>query len=111
MAISNYLESFHIKYEEGYNGAQAIEMVEKAIITKNHVDFILMDNEMPGITGLNAAIHIKNLLIKENMSCIPIILISGDPIDNDEEKGITCALQKPVSKSNLSNAISSLNIC
>ena len=60
---------------------------------------------MPGMKGVEAAEKITNSLKSLNKKKIPIIIASGDPLDEDKKKGIISTLQKPFSMVTLKKTI------
>ena len=85
-----FLESKGYKVETKTNGFDAVEFVKE-----NPVDVVLMDESMPGITGLQTLQQIK-----EVNSTIPVVLITKNEAENimDEAIGsqISDYLIKPV---------------
>ncbi len=76
------------------NGIEALEVLET-----EKFDLILMDIEMPIISGYETTRRIRNSNITE-MSQIPIIGISANPLENDAipfiEKGMNDYISKPI---------------
>ncbi len=76
------------------NGIEALEVLET-----EKFDLILMDIEMPIISGFETTRRIRNSNITE-MSQIPIIGISANPLENDAEpfieKGMNDYISKPI---------------
>ncbi len=60
--LSDLMPSFpHIVRAEAQTGASAIEAVNQAAPTNNPINIVLMDIQMPGISGLEAAQHLSRL--------------------------------------------------
>jgi len=85
------------------NGKEAIELLET-----NAIDVILMDLQMPGMDGVEAATYIRGVL-KNN---VPIIALTADAYANEsndyEQAGINTFLAKPFDPVMLCDTILSL---
>ena len=71
------------------NGEEAVE-----IASKEHPDLIFMDIKMTTMTGIEAAILIRN---NPNTASIPIICLSGSEPDSEHENIFDDFIQKPIS--------------
>ena len=80
-----------------FSGKQAI-----AVISSEHVDFVLLDYMMPGLNGIDTLREIRSL---NNGWSFPVYLYSGIQSTNINEKakseGASGVLQKPISINNL----------
>ena len=71
------------------------------VIKRNHIDLVISDTEMPGMTGL----ELKAKLNKEGIN-VPFIGISGRDEYEERWRGLGCTfLQKPYSLDDLKAAI------
>jgi CheY-like chemotaxis protein len=91
LVIEQIMKNAGMKTISAYNGAEAVEKITGGL----KPDFILMDLEMPVMTGLQAAEVIKKKMGSE----IPIIINSGFVSDVERWRlsrlGINDYLQKP----------------
>jgi CheY-like chemotaxis protein len=87
---------------EAENGKQVIALLEK-----QHFDIILMDIQMPEMTGLEAARHIR----QDNQQ-VPIIALTGSDTTAEMEEalasGMSLCLSKPLRPYELALAIAQL---
>ena len=94
------MKLFHDLLEaHGYNVLQAKEGMEGLRMAREHrPDLILMDIQLPGISGLEAT---KRLKADETLKSIPVIAITAFAMAGDEEKiregGCDAYIVKPIS--------------
>jgi CheY-like chemotaxis protein len=85
------------------NGIEALELVKD-----NDYDVILMDIEMPVMSGIEATIKIRTMR-DPRKSHIPIIGLSANPFDEGGEKyiqfGMNDFILKPVTEEDLYNKV------
>ena len=89
--IANYiLLKQGAKVLNAINGDEAIELIKN-----NPVDIVLMDLQMPGINGFEAAKYIRNVL-KNNIPIIALTadIFAGDNIENNPSE-INAFIVKP----------------
>lgn len=103
VAIESVRQHFeNAEVVEATNGKEAIELFEK-----QHFDLIIMDVQMPEMTGLEAARHIR----RHNQQ-VPIIALTGSdtPAEVEEafDSGMDMCLCKPVRPYELALAIAQL---
>ena len=86
------LEKTGYKVLEANNGIEAIEAM-----SKNHVDMLITDLNMPGMDGFELIAHVKE---DENFKHIPIIILTTEGKKEMVMKGLTLGansfLQKPI---------------
>jgi two-component system cell cycle response regulator DivK len=91
---------FHALLEtRGYNVLQARDGMEGLRLARlHHPDLIIMDIQLPGVSGLVVAKSIKD---DENLKDIPIIAVTAFALKGDEERmregGCAAYLAKPIS--------------
>jgi two-component system cell cycle response regulator DivK len=91
---------FHDMLEaRGYNVLQATDGTEGWRMAREHrPDLILMDIQLPGISGLEVT---KRLKADETLKSIPVIAITAFAMDGDEarirEGGCDAYIAKPIS--------------
>jgi two-component system cell cycle response regulator DivK len=99
---------FHDLLEmRGYNLLQAREGVEGLKLAREHrPDLIVMDIELPGISGLEVTKWIKE---DDALKAIPIIAVTAFAMKGDEEKiregGCEAYLAKPISVMNFLSTV------
>ncbi len=105
--IRKMLESYNIDVNVVSNGLEALEN-----LSSNEYDVILMDIEMPVISGYETIRRLKNGDFSEQVKSTPIIGISANPFDHEEhvylEHGMDAYISKPISPEQLEHKISSL---
>ena len=86
------LEKTGYKVLEANNGIEAIEAM-----SKNHVDMLITDLNMPGMDGFELIAHVKE---DEKFKHIPIIILTTEGKKEMVMKGLTLGansfLQKPI---------------
>lgn len=96
---THMLNTYHIKLDSAFSGAQAIEQIKK-----NHYDIIFMDHMMPGMNGIQAVEIIRNLKVG-NCSTVPIIALTANATNENNKKfiksGMDDFLAKPFDLENL----------
>lgn len=83
------------KVESADNGKIALEMLENA--PKNHYAAILMDIQMPIMSGYEATKNIRAFSDKEK-STIPIIAMTANAFEEDKQKAIDCGMNGYIAK-------------
>lgn len=108
--LENYLEKAPFKLIKAQNGAEAVKIVENEVLKgEMHISLILMDCNMPVMNGFIATDKIIESLKRANREIIPIIGITANDIEYEEEKGLAAGmkkmLMKPVKKEEFMNVI------
>lgn len=97
------LEKWGIKVNEATSGKDAIKLFQE-----NNYDMILMDVQMPHMSGLEATEHIRNSNKKEGKS-IPIVALTAASTKEETEKclnaGMNDYLLKPFKQNDLQKVI------
>lgn len=90
--------------DEASNGSEGIE---KAL--KLQPDIITLDRRMPDMDGMEVLEHLRSQSYQKE-----IVLISGDDLSaikpQAKELGVTCFFSKPVSRQELKEGLSKLNL-
>jgi len=106
--ISEILRSLGHEFIEAENGLQALEALEK----NNDIDLVLMDIEMPVMSGYEAMIYIREKLVYPK-SDIPIIALTAHSpavlIEECPGKGFNQMLVKPYSIDKFAEVLSGYN--
>jgi CheY-like chemotaxis protein len=93
--IKSLLEKRDITVELAINGLEAIEIFEKS--TPHYYDFILMDIEMPAMTGFDAAKAIRNSFHEQSQT-IPIIAMTLNKFAEDLALSISVGINDYILK-------------
>lgn len=105
LIIRVMLDALGYKYDVAINGAEA---VEKFIQSKYSI--ILMDIEMPVMSGYEASTKIRALESEKSLSPTPIIILTANPIDEVKlhtvDLNIAEVITKPFTFNKLSASIS-----
>lgn len=98
MVIQEYLKPYHIQISTANSGYEAIQMAGNEVY-----DMILMDHMMPGMDGIEAANHIRNLSFLHKK--IPMIAFTANAISSEYPKfidaGFNDVLYKPISANSI----------
>lgn len=102
--ISKMLEGLGYAVKIASNGPEALE-----ILKSNYFDVILMDIEMPVISGYETIRRLKSGDYPNNIKNIPIIGISANPFEDNEEiyleHGMNAYISKPIQVDDLNTKI------
>jgi two-component system phosphate regulon response regulator PhoB len=99
MLMRNLLREFGFEPVAARSGEQAIAEAQERT-----PDLILLDRNMPGMTGDEV---LRELRSRDNLSSVPILILSGEPIAPDEiqRMGATGAVLKPFDVASLIETI------
>jgi signal transduction histidine kinase/CheY-like chemotaxis protein len=104
--ISTIAKKYGMAYDEVENGAEALEMIRK-----NQYDVVLMDVRMPEISGMDAAVLIRQMADKTKAG-VPIIALTATSSPEKKEKyiraGMNEVLTKPFKEQDLLSTIENL---
>jgi PAS domain S-box-containing protein len=110
--MTTYLESRGYRIIVAENGQQAISILEDCasdLVEIEHPDIILMDIQMPGMDGLEATEHIRQL---PGCAAIPIVALTALAMPKDRQRcldaGANQYMTKPVKLSQLFISIETL---
>lgn len=107
--IKKMLENLSLDVTIVSNGIEAL-----SILSQEKFHLILMDIEMPVISGYETIRRIQNGDFDQSTKNIPIIGISANPFQNDQHEylrqGLSDYIIKPLSQEELSEKISGLLI-
>jgi signal transduction histidine kinase/DNA-binding response OmpR family regulator len=92
VAIS-MLEILGCSYELAENGRQVL-----AILDNSHFNLVLMDCQMPGMDGFEAAAEIRRQEQEEQGVHIPIIAVTANAMEGDREQCIAVGMDDYLSK-------------
>ena len=91
--FNDLLEAHGYKTVQARNGVEAVELARK-----HHPNLILMDIQLPEVSGLQVTQWIKD---DESLRSIPVVAITAFAMKGDEEKirqgGCEAYLSKPIS--------------
>lgn len=100
MIAKQILHSLGMQVIEAANGEEAI-----AILTRESVDVVLMDCQMPVLDGYAATREIRRLEAKSGLARVPILALTADAFDDDahraRESGMDAHLAKPYARDQL----------
>lgn len=108
MFITMILDRYGMSYDLANDGVEAVEMFRK-----HSYDLILMDENMPRMTGIEATGEIRKIEKEENReSSVPIIALTANAVAGDRERliasGMNEYISKPVNPDVLVRAIATL---
>ena len=105
--LKHMLMKMGIKFDTASNGKEAVE--KTLIRKKNNFGLILMDLNMPVMNGIDATLQIKEAEARDQISDIPIIMLSAqgdDQIIKDAmSAGVLEFIEKPISRSKLESSL------
>ena len=101
--ISDYLEAFGYRLLAARNGFEAIQKV-----SREQVDLVLMDVQMPGMDGFEATRAIRSLP-DVRQSSVPIIMVTALVMPGDMERcmaaGANHYMPKPINLKELASTV------
>lgn len=99
------LEKLKLDFDIANDGKEAIDK-----FNNNQYDLVLMDENMPNMSGTEATKEMLKIEKEKNLSHTPIIALTANALEGDKEKfllaGMDQYLSKPITKSKLSNVLS-----
>ena len=99
------LEKLKLDFDIANDGKEAIDKFKN-----NKYDLVLMDENMPNMSGTEATKEMLKIEKEKNLSHTPIIALTANALEGDKEKfllaGMDQYLSKPITKSKLSNVLS-----
>jgi CheY-like chemotaxis protein len=108
LLVSEILKSLGHDFIEAENGLQALEALEN----NNDIDLVLMDIEMPVMSGLEAMKYIREKLVYPK-NLIPIIALTahnpGFFTDDNMDRGFNQTLVKPYSIDKIAELLKGYN--
>ena len=100
MFMKVILKKMKLKFEIASDGVQAVEKFKN-----NSYDLILMDENMPNMSGIEATQHIRKYEKENNLTHTPIVALTANALKGDREKflssGMDEYLTKPLNKNKL----------
>ena len=104
MFIKIILENAGMTYEMAHNGVEAVEKFQEG-----NYDLILMDENMPKLSGIGATKAILEIEEEQNLKHTPIISLTANALSGDREHflaaGMDDYLSKPIKPGTLINTI------
>lgn len=86
------MENWHFKVDVAQNGLEAVRLA-----TENTYDIILMDIQMPELSGIDAAELIRSFP-DETKANVPIIALTANALKGDAEKYLSSGMNDYISK-------------
>lgn len=86
------MESWQFEVDVAQNGREAVEMA-----TQKTYDVVLMDIQMPEMSGLDATHAIRSLADKQRSS-VPIVALTANALKGDAEKYLSIGMNAYISK-------------
>ncbi len=105
MLIALILKDLDLEYTLANNGQEAVDLLQGA-----SYDVILMDENMPVMSGLEATQKIRELEQKSNLKQTPIIAVTANTMSEDRRRfldaGMNDYLAKPYSEASIKEVLS-----
>jgi CheY-like chemotaxis protein len=91
---------YHV--ESCANGLAALEFLR----TKDQLDVLIVDNNLPGISGLELVLRVRSIVQRRNL---PIIMLSGDDVEKEAWRaGVDAFLEKSKAAKELAGTVERL---
>ena len=87
------LKKMGLQYEIANDGLEALEMFQQ-----QKFDLILMDENMPRMSGIEATQQIRKIEKEKNLLHTPIIALTANALQGDQEKFISAGMDEYLSK-------------
>lgn len=98
-------KKLNLTFDIANDGIEAVEMYKT-----NKYDLVLMDENMPNMSGTNATIKILEYEKEHNLTAIPIIALTANALKGDKERflsvGMKDYLSKPLKQIELTKVLS-----
>ena len=105
MIARELLRSFGVQVVEAGDGAQAVE-----VLSRQHVDLVLMDCQMPVMDGYQATEEIRRREAQQGLGRMPILALTANAFEEDAERarqaGMDGHLAKPYTRAQLRELLS-----
>ena len=99
------LQSLGLEIIEANDGAEALD-----VLSRQSVDLILMDCQMPVMDGYTATLHIRDREVRQRLPRTPIVALTADAYEEDAQRaldvGMDAHLTKPYTRDQLREIIS-----
>lgn len=92
---ADILHGMNVDVECAENGEKAVELIKNSL--PGYYDLVLMDIQMPGMDGLEAARQIRALSNKE-LSSIPIAAMSANALIDDRRRALEAGMNAHIAK-------------
>ena len=100
MFMKVLFRKLNLNFELANDGVEAVEMFKT-----NKYDLILMDENMPNMSGIEATQHIREYEKQNNLTYTPIVALTANALKGDREKFLSAGmdeyLTKPLNKEKL----------
>jgi two-component system, sensor histidine kinase len=100
MIARELLRSFGVQVVEADDGAQAVD-----VLSRQHVDLVLMDCQMPVMDGYEATQEIRRREAQQGLGRMPILALTANAFEEDAERarlaGMDGHLAKPYTRAQL----------
>lgn len=93
LLMSIILDSYGVSYDIANNGLEAVELFKE-----KKFDLILMDKNMPELSGIGALIQIREHEAKNALEKTPIIAVTANALTADVEKFLSAGMDGFISK-------------
>jgi CheY-like chemotaxis protein len=106
LVATSFLETLGYAFDTAASGEEALQKFAAA-----RYDAVLMDVQMPGMDGLEAARRMRALEKEKNLAAAPIIAVTGHATQDDllfaKRAGMDACLSKPFTLATLGEALRS----
>jgi signal transduction histidine kinase/ActR/RegA family two-component response regulator len=107
LLIGKFLEKYDCKYKCAEDGKEGLELYKNDVF-----DIVLMDINMPVMSGIDSMLQIRNIEKEKKSEHIPIIALTANVLEEDVkfylESGFDMHLPKPIKSKKLIKAMISL---
>ena len=91
---------YHV--ESCVSGTAALELLR----TRDRVDILIVDNNLPGISGLELVLRVRSIVQRRNL---PIIMLSGDDVEKEAWRaGVNAFVEKSKAAKELAGTVERL---
>lgn len=103
--VLRHLHAMNVNCYGVISGEEAVDLAE-------FFDLVLMDVQLPGITGIEACAEIRRIEKQKNLQAVPIVAITATDCRREcLAAGMDDYFQKPVSRKELSNILDDWLFC
>ncbi|WP_324172672.1 ATP-binding protein [Sulfurimonas sp.] len=93
MLISLLLEDYGIKYKIVKDGMEAVKMFKN-----EKYNMVLMDENMPNLSGIEAMLEIKDYEKENSLDFTPIVALTASALDSDKERFLKAGMDGFIAK-------------
>jgi CheY-like chemotaxis protein len=108
--LGYFLKEKSVIYEQACSGSEALEVLQKYNSAEGNIKLVIMDCNMPNMTGMETSVCIQRLYEQKKIINLPVVVAhTGDDTQDNRkvctEAGMKEMIIKPISKRAFNNIL------